>query len=74
MKAFFVKYHVAMLRVGALIAAPAGAAFVDYLVNSASPFSQDTLRHAGLAAVLVALVDLKQWVASQVAASQGGSK
>lgn len=33
--------------------APVATAFVDYLVNSQSPFSKVTLQHAGLAAVLV---------------------
>jgi hypothetical protein len=39
----------------ALIAAPCATAFLDYLVNSAKPFSPAVLEHALLATGLVAV-------------------
>lgn len=42
------------------LATPVLTAFVDYLVNSAAPFSKATLQHAALASVLVGLALLKQ--------------
>lgn len=45
-----------------LLGTPCATAFVDYLVNSADPFSKTTLTHAGLATLLVGLTLLKQSV------------
>lgn len=48
-------------------------AFVDYLVNNATPFSKSTLTHAGLAAVLVMVACAKQSFLPSATASGGGS-
>lgn len=42
-----------------LLGTPCATAFLDYLVNSASPFSGPTLEHAGIATALVGLAVLK---------------
>jgi hypothetical protein len=39
----------------ALLLAPCASAFLDYLVNSANPFSKPALTHAALATGLVAV-------------------
>lgn len=55
----------------ALIASPflttGATAFLDYLVNSQSPFSKATLAHAAVATALVEVTILKQMLSKQAA-------